>query len=461
MLWRLFSEVNQVMQLEIKIVEGQKSRTTGVSKQVITIGRSPGCDIVLSNDVVSGRHAKLRIYREYAVIEDLGSSNGILVDGKKISRETEIFSESRIQIGKGGPIVQLTGLPDASQRSSVAYATETRMSSQKKTGRQKQSSGSGSMMMYTALGGGALLLVAASLICVMTGGYLFFSETNVLDRNLVQKIEGNDDQLSNAVGLVIIGFDGIDGNGNKAFAAYSTGTGFCVTPDGYVFTNKHVVESYLDFEKNGRLPYGKTKSGARDYLTKSRNPYQMRIFGVNVWVVLNGKASVAELIHVSRKYDFCILKIPQNNLPYFRISSSSEVNRAADVFALGFPAESRVGLSVQEHMQSRLKKSSQPSIEQCFKKRDFLYVSTNGTVSRGVSDETVNIHWIQHTADIHKGNSGGPLCTKNGTVVGVNTRFNNRPEANTNPVPTYYSFSLSQLKSEIEKHIPNIRWGKP
>lgn len=48
------------------------------------IGRKEGCDILLEGKNISRNHAMLIIGKDFAEIEDLGSSNGIIVDGKKI-----------------------------------------------------------------------------------------------------------------------------------------------------------------------------------------------------------------------------------------------------------------------------------------------------------------------------------------------------------------------------------------
>jgi len=53
------------------------------------IGRDPGCDIVLSEKSASARHA--RIFRGpggYFEVEDLDSTNGLIVDGERIQRMT-------------------------------------------------------------------------------------------------------------------------------------------------------------------------------------------------------------------------------------------------------------------------------------------------------------------------------------------------------------------------------------
>lgn len=49
----------------------------------LVIGRRPKCDIVLAFDNVSGKHCRLELRDGYWHVEDLGSSNGIRVDGQR------------------------------------------------------------------------------------------------------------------------------------------------------------------------------------------------------------------------------------------------------------------------------------------------------------------------------------------------------------------------------------------
>ncbi|HIN86232.1 MAG TPA: FHA domain-containing protein [Myxococcales bacterium] len=63
------------------------------------IGRSHSNDIVLPADNVSRRHARLYTQDEKCFIEDMNSSNGVLVDGNRINRVYEIVKSAQIKIG--------------------------------------------------------------------------------------------------------------------------------------------------------------------------------------------------------------------------------------------------------------------------------------------------------------------------------------------------------------------------
>ncbi|QKT04304.1 FHA domain-containing protein [Ectothiorhodospiraceae bacterium 2226] len=67
------------------VVEGVVTRDVPLESERLTIGRAAGNDIQLGDSTVSGRHAAISRLQNYYV-EDLGSTNGTLVNGKSIQR---------------------------------------------------------------------------------------------------------------------------------------------------------------------------------------------------------------------------------------------------------------------------------------------------------------------------------------------------------------------------------------
>jgi len=114
------------------------------------------------------------------------------------------------------------------------------------------------------------------------------------------------------------------------------------------------------------------------------------------------------------------LKIRIHNSPYFQLSKSEQIDRASDVWALGFPGASRRAISDEEEEFSENRWSQAKSIDSFFKPSDLEYVITKGIVSV-VSERAGVGHGIQHNADISAGNSGGPLLDEQAVVVGINT----------------------------------------
>jgi serine protease Do len=146
--------------------------------------------------------------------------------------------------------------------------------------------------------------------------------------------------------------------------ANSLGSGFIVSPDGYVVTNNHVI--------TGR---GGTEVVDKITVTLSdRREYQARVVGRDTLA------------------DLALLKINATGLPYVRFGNSGRVRVGDWVVAIGNP----FGLG--------------------------------GTVTAGiVSALHRNIgasqyeRYIQTDASINQGNSGGPLFDLDGNVVGINT----------------------------------------
>ena len=49
------------------------------------IGSAAGCTIVVEHATVSGRHCRLTLDREGYLLEDLGSTNGTYVNGRRLA----------------------------------------------------------------------------------------------------------------------------------------------------------------------------------------------------------------------------------------------------------------------------------------------------------------------------------------------------------------------------------------
>src|SRR4029077_12912467 len=64
----------------------------------IIIGRSSELDMVLVEDMVSRKHAKITTDDKAVTIQDLGSTNGTFVNGEKV-RKVELKDGDRILIG--------------------------------------------------------------------------------------------------------------------------------------------------------------------------------------------------------------------------------------------------------------------------------------------------------------------------------------------------------------------------
>jgi hypothetical protein len=66
----------------------------------VIIGRSPGADIVIAGEFVSARHARIAPTGTGAVVEDLGSTNGTLLNGATIVAPSSVKAGDVIDIGE-------------------------------------------------------------------------------------------------------------------------------------------------------------------------------------------------------------------------------------------------------------------------------------------------------------------------------------------------------------------------
>ena len=64
----------------------------------VTVGRAPTSNIVLDETCVSGTHARLLPRGQFYFVEDLGSTNGTFVNGKRVT-DAQLKYESRLRIG--------------------------------------------------------------------------------------------------------------------------------------------------------------------------------------------------------------------------------------------------------------------------------------------------------------------------------------------------------------------------
>ena len=65
----------------------------------VVIGRSPSSDIVIDEPYVSASHARFTIQGPALVLEDLGSTNGTMVNGHIIEQPVTLRETDEVQVG--------------------------------------------------------------------------------------------------------------------------------------------------------------------------------------------------------------------------------------------------------------------------------------------------------------------------------------------------------------------------
>lgn len=149
------------------------------------------------------------------------------------------------------------------------------------------------------------------------------------------------------------------------------GTGFIVSQDGYIITNKHVVVN----EK-------------AEYTVFLNNPDKKE------------EKISARVLAKDPSNDIAILKIEKNNLPFLEFGDSDKLQVGQTAIAIGY-ALGEFDNTVSKGVVSGLSRS---------------ITASNGNF--GSSERLEGI--IQTDAAINPGNSGGPLLDISGKVIGIN-----------------------------------------
>ena len=145
----------------------------------------------------------------------------------------------------------------------------------------------------------------------------------------------------------------------------SLGSGFIISPDGYIVTNNHLIQSA-------------SGSGTVDTVAVT---------------LTNRKEYTARIIGRDQLADLALLKIDANNLPFVRWGDSTDARVGDWVLAIGNPYG--LGGSVTAGIISAL--------------------------HRGITGVGAYDRYIQTDAAINMGNSGGPMFDLQGNVIGINT----------------------------------------
>ncbi|MEO9132230.1 MAG: Do family serine endopeptidase, partial [Sphingomonas sp.] len=149
--------------------------------------------------------------------------------------------------------------------------------------------------------------------------------------------------------------------------AQSLGSGFIISPDGYVVTNNHVIAA-----------------GAKGATVES----------IKV-ILIDRKEYTAKLIGRDPSSDLALLKIDATGLPFVKFGDSTRARVGDWVVAIGNPFG--LGSTVTAGIVSALHR-----------------VTGQG----GAYDR-----FIQTDASINQGNSGGPMFDLNGNVIGINSQI--------------------------------------
>ena len=105
---------------ELIRIDGERPVTHVLSRRT-RIGRATGCELQIDSGSVSRHHALIMVGPRESVIEDLNSTNGVLVNGRKVSRQV-LCDGDAVTIGE----TQFRYIAQAACRASAEQATPRR-----------------------------------------------------------------------------------------------------------------------------------------------------------------------------------------------------------------------------------------------------------------------------------------------------------------------------------------------
>ncbi|MFC7403940.1 FHA domain-containing protein FhaB/FipA [Georgenia alba] len=83
------------------VTQGPLAGTTiPLGPSAVLVGRSPSCTLVLDDDYSSNRHARFFPQDEGWWVEDLGSTNGTVVGGERISAPVQVSPGVPVRVGQ-------------------------------------------------------------------------------------------------------------------------------------------------------------------------------------------------------------------------------------------------------------------------------------------------------------------------------------------------------------------------
>jgi len=69
-----------------------------LARERVLVGRGPGVDYAFADPAMSRQHAAIEYARQGFRVQDLGSTNGILVNGKRV-KASDLRRGDRVQVG--------------------------------------------------------------------------------------------------------------------------------------------------------------------------------------------------------------------------------------------------------------------------------------------------------------------------------------------------------------------------
>ena len=84
----------------LRITQGKQAGLAMALGQSLKVGRSADCQLILDDDYVSTRHARIYLTGRGYMVEDLGSTNGTYVNNARVSSPVAFDRTDTLRIGR-------------------------------------------------------------------------------------------------------------------------------------------------------------------------------------------------------------------------------------------------------------------------------------------------------------------------------------------------------------------------
>ncbi|HEY4147643.1 MAG TPA: trypsin-like peptidase domain-containing protein [Chitinophagaceae bacterium] len=188
------------------------------------------------------------------------------------------------------------------------------------------------------------------------------------------------------------GLDDLFGDRGRSLPQMASGSGVLISDDGYIVTNNHVVE------------------GADDITV----------------TLSNRKSFKAKVIGTDPSTDLSIIKIDAKGLPFLLYGNSDEAKIGQWVLAVGYP------LNLEATVTAGIVSAKGRTLD----------------INRRQSKNPIE-SFIQTDAAVNPGNSGGPLITPDGKLLGINSAI-------ASPTGSYAGYSFTIPVNIVKKVVSDL-----
>jgi len=323
---------------------------------------------------VSSHHAEIVLRDDGYVLRDLGSTNGTMINGRRIMT-SELEPGDLIELGAGGPLLRF-GVERDTNEDEVETVREQPRSDRDSSVAAKSPRAAGGMKNNATL----IAALAAAMVLGGVAGIVASSRLRASDPDALSFAEVAE-LNSPAVVFIRTEFELLDSSGQVTSTEARTGSGFVVSANGLIVTNRHLVR---DWEYNAAF------AGLTGRITKIEVilPHQRR-----------DAALPTELYKLSadKSVDVAILRIDSPGAPVVHgfESDISHTNQGDEVVVIGYP----LGLELLERTND---------------------IRVDPSLSTGIVGR-VGHDFIQLSLRAYNGNSGGPVLNRKGEVIGILT----------------------------------------